>query len=135
MRSPTSLHHQCKKTFATVSALTSGRFGSALQPELKVLRTYRKPIEIEDHSRRPQLCVASGQMIKGLIIIVIGILLISRIIVDIWPLLIPGRLGAKFAEEAKRDRERNPVGYWFGRMLMMAIAAWVIVMGMMAITS
>ena len=100
-----------------------------------MLRTYRKPIEIEDHSRRPQLCVASGQMIKGLIIIVIGILLISRIIVDIWPLLIPGRLGAKFAEEAKRDQERHPVGYWFGRMLMIAIGAWIVVMGMMAITS
>jgi hypothetical protein len=74
-------------------------------------------------------------MIKGLVIIVIGILLISRTIVDIWPFLIPGRLGAKFAEDAKRDQERHPGGYWFGRMLMMAIGAWVIVMGMLTITS
>jgi hypothetical protein len=74
-------------------------------------------------------------MIKGLIISVIGVLFISRIIVDIWPFLIPGRLGAKFAEEAKRDQERHPVGYWFGRMLMIAIGAWIVVMGMMAITS
>ena len=74
-------------------------------------------------------------MIEGLIISVIGVLVISRTIVDIWPFLIPGRLGAKFAKEAKRDQEQHPVGYWFGRMLMMAIGAWVIVMGMMAITS
>jgi hypothetical protein len=63
-------------------------------------------------------------MIKGLGIVAIGVLLISRIVVDIWPFLMPGRLRAKFGAEAKRDHERHPVGYWFGRMLMMAIGVW-----------
>jgi hypothetical protein len=72
-------------------------------------------------------------MIQGLIVSVIGVLVISRIIVDIWPFLLPGRLGTKFANEAKRDQARQPVGYWFGRMLMMAIGVWIVVIGMMAI--
>jgi hypothetical protein len=32
-------------TFATISAPSSGRLGSALRPVLEVLRTYREPIE------------------------------------------------------------------------------------------
>jgi hypothetical protein len=74
-------------------------------------------------------------MIKGLGIVAIGVLLISRIVVDIWPFLMPERLSAKFGAEAKKDHERHPVGYWFGRMLMMAIGVWIVVMGMIAITS
>ena len=83
----------------------------------------------------PTYVLQTVEMIKGLIISVIGVLVISRIIVDIWPFLLPGRLGTRFADEAKRDQERHPVGYWFGRMLMMAIGVWIVVMGMMSITS
>jgi hypothetical protein len=74
-------------------------------------------------------------MIKGAIITLIGVLVVSRVIVDIWPLLLPGRFGAKFAKEAKRDQERHAVGYWVGRMLMMAIGIWIVIMGMMAISN
>jgi hypothetical protein len=74
-------------------------------------------------------------MIKGVIIALIGVLMMSRVIADIWPFLLPGRLAAKLAEHAKRDRERSPVGYWFGRMLMMAIGIWIVIMGMMAISN
>jgi hypothetical protein len=83
----------------------------------------------------PTYVLQTVEMIKGLIISVIGVLVISRIILDILPFLIPGRLATKIAEEPKRDQERHPVGYWFGRMLMMAIGVWIVAMGMMAITS
>jgi hypothetical protein len=59
-------------------------------------------------------------MIEGLGIAVIGVFVISRIIVDIWPFQMPGRLGAMFGAEAKKDHERHPVGYWLERIVMMA---------------
>ena len=68
-------------------------------------------------------------MIEGLGIAIIGALVISRIIVDIWPFLMPGRLGAKFGAEAKKGHQRHPVGYWLERILMMAIGAWIVIVG------
>ena len=68
-------------------------------------------------------------MIEGLGIAVIGVFVISRIIVDIWPFQMPGRLGAMFGAEAKKGHERHPVGYWLERIVMMAIGAWIVIIG------
>ena len=74
-------------------------------------------------------------MMKGLSIAVIGVLVTFRIIVDIWPFLMPGRLGITFGIEAKKDHERHPVGYWLERILMMAIGAWIVIVGVVGISN
>ena len=68
---------------------------------------------------------------KALLIVAIGASLIIRIIVDIWPFLVPGRIGAKIAAEGKTEQERHPVSYWIGRILMMVVGTWVIIFGIL----
>jgi len=36
---------------------------------------------------------------------------------------------AKLGAEAKKDHERHPVGYWLERIVMMAIGAWIVIVG------
>ena len=75
------------------------------------------------------------EMMRGFVVAAIGLFIAFRAVVDIWPALMPGRLGLKIAGEVKKEQQRHPVGYWVEDILMMAIGAWIAIFGISEISN
>ena len=77
-------------------------------------------------------------MMKALVLLILGTFTIVYIVFWIWPALIPGWFGekfaAEFAAESSQEKKRHPVEFWVMCAVGVGLAVWWIVVGAAALS-